>query len=141
MREMKKRREELLKEFLKREDIFEKYAYLIELGKSLPEFPEKYRKDENLVEGCQSNVWIKLKFPEGKAELLGDSDTYIMKGILYIVSEIVRDLRQEEVACVEFRQMEKMELLPGFSDDRQKGISFILRDVRRRASISGNEKL
>ena len=63
----------------------DKYRYIIDLGKTLPEFDAAKRNDQNLVRGCQSQVWIDAELSSGLLELRVDSDAFIVKGLLALV--------------------------------------------------------
>ena len=66
----------------------DKYSYLIELSKDLPIINNEARKDENLINGCQSKVWLDAKFTDGKISFFGDSDAIITKGIIALLIAI-----------------------------------------------------
>ena len=60
----------------------DKYSYLIEIGNDLEGFQEEWRLDQNLIEGCQSRVWLHAEIEDGKIKYIADSDAIIVKGIL-----------------------------------------------------------
>ncbi|HEU4607548.1 MAG TPA: SufE family protein, partial [Chitinophagaceae bacterium] len=64
--------EELIEEFSLFDDWMEKYEYIIQLGKELPLIDEQYKKDENLIKGCQSKVWLHASYEEGKVVFTAD---------------------------------------------------------------------
>ena len=63
----------------------DKYQYLIDLGKKLPDLEDKYKTEEYRVQGCTSNLWMVPKFIDGKINLSGSSDSVIVKGLFYLV--------------------------------------------------------
>ena len=73
---------EIVDEFSVFDDWLDKYEYIIELGKSLKEYPEDRKTDDKLVKGCQSRVWIDFKVEDGKIFFNADSDAIITKGII-----------------------------------------------------------
>tara|TARA_B100000902_G_scaffold377134_1_gene409059 strand:+ start:1941 stop:2357 length:417 start_codon:yes stop_codon:yes gene_type:complete len=66
----------------------EKYQYLIDLGKKLPELDEIFKTDEFRIKGCNSNLWVVPQIKEGKIIFLGTSDSIIVKGLFYLVQFI-----------------------------------------------------
>ena len=79
---IKEIQEEIIEEFASFEEWMDKYAYLIELGNDLEPFDNQYRLDENLLDGCQSKVWLHAWMEDGKVYYMGDSDAIIVKGIV-----------------------------------------------------------
>ena len=74
--------DEIIDEFSVFEDWMERYEYLIDLGKSLPQIDETYKIDENLIKGCQSKVWLHAELKNGLVVYTADSDAIITKGII-----------------------------------------------------------
>ena len=70
----------VVEEFSMYEEWLDKYEYLIELGKSLKDYPESAKTDDKLIKGCQSRVWLDYKFDDGKIVFNADSDAIITKG-------------------------------------------------------------
>lgn len=77
--------EKLVKNFARCSDWEERYLYLIELGNRFSTLPEQETKDDMLVKGCQSKVWLKLSVDNGEINLAGTSDTVIVKGMVSIL--------------------------------------------------------
>ena len=70
----------IIEEFSMYEEWLDKYEYLIELGKSLKDYPEEAKTDDKLIKGCQSRVWLDYKIEDGKIFFNADSDAIITKG-------------------------------------------------------------
>ena len=81
--------DEIIDEFEMFEDWMEKYEYIIQLGKDLPLIDEQYRKDENLIKGCQSRVWLHSEYKDGKIFFTADSDALITKGLVSMVIRVL----------------------------------------------------
>lgn len=80
--------DELIEEFAFFDDWEERYRYIIDLGKELPEFPEEARTEENRVHGCQSNVWLVPDIDEGpppRIRFVADSDAHIVRGLIGVL--------------------------------------------------------
>ena len=79
----------VIDEFSAFDDWMDKYALLIDLGNSLPVLEEKYKTESNLIEGCQSRVWLQADYVDGKIFFKGDSDAVIVKGIVSLLINIL----------------------------------------------------
>ena len=88
----------IAREFQELGDGFEQYAYLIELSVALPPLPEEKKTDDRLVKGCQSHVWLDLRTEDSAFAFDADSDTLILKGVLYLLREIFNGQQPEAVA-------------------------------------------
>ena len=137
MNEIEHVQRELIADFLSMEDAFEQYAYLIELSAMLPPFaPEKKTKDR-LEKGCQSSVWLDFSIKDGLFYMGADSDTYIMKGVLYLLMRMLNGQPPDRVAEAKITLFEETALMAVFETDRQKGIGSILREIRCFAGGTG----
>ena len=81
--------DEIIEEFEGFDDWMDRYAYIIELGNAMPALDEQYKTPDNLIDGCQSRVWLQADYTDGVIHLQADSDALIVKGI---VSMLVRVL-------------------------------------------------
>ena len=79
----------VIEEFSAFDDWMDKYALLIDLGNSLPPLDEKYKTESNLIEGCQSRVWLQADYKDGKILFQGDSDAVIVKGIVSLLISVL----------------------------------------------------
>ena len=82
MESIQHKQNQIIDEFNFFEDWSEKYQYLIDLGKSLPEFDQSNKIDSNLIKGCQSKVWLNSSFSDNMVIFEADSDAIISKGII-----------------------------------------------------------
>ena len=84
--------DEIIEEFEGLTDWMDRYAYIIDLGNTLPDFPENEKTPQNLIEGCQSRVWITAKRQDdGKIHFEADSDALIVKGIVALLMRVLDD--------------------------------------------------
>ena len=88
---------EIVDEFEFFEDWSEKYQYLIDLGKNLPNFDNKSRIDSNLIKGCQSKVWLNSSFNNNIVIFEADSDAIISKGIISLLIRVFSGHKPEEI--------------------------------------------
>ncbi len=122
MAELEQRLGSLKAEFSELEDGFERYSYLMELGGYLPPYPEEKRTPDHLVRGCQSQVWIHCYTKDGRFFFDADSDTYIIKGVLLLLQDLLSDLPVQEAANANLELLQELGLENEFSDTRQKGL-------------------
>ena len=87
----------VIEEFADFDAWMDKYALLIDLGNSLPPLEEKYKTESNLIEGCQSRVWLQADYVDGKILFKGESDAVIVKGIVSLLISILSDHTPQEL--------------------------------------------
>lgn len=121
---------ELIKDFQALGDGFEQYAYLIELSALLPPLPDEKKTDERAVKGCQSHVWLDMRAGEGKFYVNADSDTFIIKGILYLLGRMFNGQPLDQVAESEIVLFSDTDLMETFESDRQKGIGYVIKTMK-----------
>ena len=78
----------VIEEFSAFDDWMDKYSLLIDLGNSLPALDERYKTESNLIEGCQSRVWLQADYVDGKIIFQGESDAVIVKGIVSLLISV-----------------------------------------------------
>lgn len=125
--------EHLYEELMSLGDGFEQYEYLIQLSVSLPAMDKEEKKDERLVKGCQSKVWLNIHTEDNIFRFEADSDTLILKGILSMLQIIYNGQRCEEVASSNIWLFAKTSLMASFNSDRQKGIGYIIKKLQKAA--------
>ena len=122
--------EQIVRDFQEMGDGFEQYAYLIELSVNLPALPEEKKTEDRLVKGCQSHVWLDMHAEDGIFSFDADSDTLILKGVLYLLRDIFNGQPLSEVAETRVWFFEQTEIMATFDADRQKGIGYIIRELQ-----------
>ncbi len=89
---------ELIEDFQYFDDWMDRYRYIIDLGKTLPEFPDDWKIDTYKVEGCQSQVWLKPEtLPDGRLHFHAISDAAIVSGLIAILLKVYSDRRPEDI--------------------------------------------
>ncbi|AHG22366.1 cysteine desufuration protein SufE [Chania multitudinisentens RB-25] len=113
----------------------EKYLYVIELGSKLPSLEETDRQRENLIAGCQSQVWIVLHHGEaGRVEFHGDSDAAIVKGLLAIVFILYHQLTPQQIIALDVRPFfTELALSQHLTPSRSQGLEAMIRAIRHKA--------
>lgn len=116
------------------DDWLDKYEYIIELGKSLEEYPEDRKTDDKLVKGCQSRVWIDFKVEDGKIFFNADSDAIITKGIISLLVRIYSGRTPQEILSSDFSVVEKIGLKENLSPTRANGLVSMIQMIREIAA-------
>ena len=81
--------DEMIEQFSQFDDWMDKYALLIDMGNSLEPLENEYKTPQNLIEGCQSRVWLDAQMKDGKIYVRGDSDAVLVKGIVYLLIHVL----------------------------------------------------
>jgi len=108
----------------------ERYAYLIELGQKMAPLPNAYKNDENLVRGCQSNVWLHQECQDGTIHLLADSDSLIVKGLAALLLQVYSGQPANAVAAAELTFFEQTGLNQHLSSQRANGLMAMIERIK-----------
>lgn len=129
--------EKLLRNFSRCNNWEEKYLYIIELGGRLAPLPDAWRQPENLIAGCQSQVWIVMTQDEqGRLVFSGDSDAAIVKGLVAVVFSLYQSLTAQQVLALDVRPFfEQLALAQHLTPSRSQGLEAMLRAIRAKASV------
>jgi cysteine desulfuration protein SufE len=128
--------EELLEEFALFDDWHDKFQYIIELGDQLEPLPDQYRVDDNLVQGCQSNVWLVAQAHENngndtRVEFLADSDSQIVRGLIAILMMLMSGKSAHEIQQLDVESVfRKLELQRHLSRSRSNGLHAMIQRIR-----------
>ena len=120
----------VIEEFSAFDDWMDKYALLIDLGNSLPPLDEKYKTESNLIEGCQSRVWLQADYKDGKILFQGDSDAVIVKGIVSLLISVLSDHTPQEILDADLYFIEKIGLKEHLSPTRSNGLVAMLKQMK-----------
>ena len=120
----------VIEEFADFDDWMDKYALLIDLGNSLPPLEEKYKTESNLIEGCQSRVWVQADYVDGKIQFKGESDAVIVKGIVSLLISILSDHTPQEILDADLYFIEKIGLKEHLSPTRSNGLVAMVKQMR-----------
>lgn len=114
----------------------DKYLYVIELGAKLPALDDCERQAENLISGCQSQVWIVMQLDEqGHVEFHGDSDAAIVKGLLAVVFILYHQMTPEQIIALDVRPFfAKLALSQHLTPSRSQGLEAMIRAIRAQAA-------
>ena len=120
----------VIEEFSAFDDWMDKYALLIDLGNSLPPLEEKYKTESNLIEGCQSRVWLQADYEDGKILFKGESDAVIVKGIVSLLINIISGHTPQEILDTDLYFIEKIGLKEHLSPTRSNGLVAMVKQMR-----------
>ena len=120
----------VIEEFSAFDDWMDKYALLIDLGNSLPPLEEKYKTESNLIEGCQSRVWLQADYEDGKIIFKGESDAVIVKGIVSLLINVLSGHAPQEILDTDLYFIEQIGLKEHLSPTRSNGLVAMVKQMR-----------
>jgi len=123
----------LIEEFSFFDDWTERYEYLIDLGRKLPEFPSEYQVDEFKLKGCQSQVWFTEQNVEGKLVFQAISDAAIVSGLIALLMRVFSNRTAEEILSVDLKFLDEIGLDTHLSPTRKNGLNSMIQAIRHRA--------
>ena len=124
------KQDEIIEEFSVFDDWMDKYSYLIEIGNGLEGFDEKNRIEQNLIEGCQSRVWLNGELKDGKVYYTADSDAIITKGIVALLIRVLSGHTPDEILNAELYFIDKIGLKEHLSPTRSNGLVSMIKQMR-----------
>lgn len=108
----------------------ERYQYVIDLGKTLPTIDEAYRKDENLIKGCQSRVWLHGALVDGKVVFTADSDAILTKGIIAILIRAFSHQAPQAILDADTAFIDQIGLKEHLSPTRANGLVSMVKQIK-----------
>lgn len=122
--------EEIIEEFAAFDEWMDKYSYLIEIGNDLNNFKDEWRLEQNLIEGCQSKVWVHAELQGGKIIYSADSDAIITKGIIALLIRVLSGRTPDEILNTELSFVEEIGLKDHLSPTRSNGLLSMMKQMR-----------
>lgn len=130
MKDINEVQQEIVDEFEVYSDWMDKYNYLIELSRDLPLIDPKLKIKENLINGCQSKVWLNAEYKNGAIVFTADSDAIITKGIIALLIRVLSGRDPEEVMKSELWFIDKIGLRQNLSPTRSNGLLSMLKQMK-----------
>ena len=127
---IKELQDEIIEDFAALDDWMDRYALLIDLGGELAPLPEADKTPTNLIEGCQSRVWITASYDGERVHFRGESDALIVKGIVSLLLRVLDDQRPEDTINSELYFIKEIGLSEHLSPTRSNGHVAMLRQMR-----------
>ncbi|MCR5666210.1 MAG: SufE family protein [Eubacterium sp.] len=112
------------------EDWFLQYEYLLQLSCELPKLPPEDKTDDTRVPGCQSGVWLKLSYSQGKVHVIADSDALIIRGIIAIIVTLLNERTPQEIMEYEPKFIAMTNISKQISTDRFDGLHSVIKSIQ-----------
>lgn len=128
--EVAQAQEELIEEFRFFDNWMDRYQYLIDLGRRLPEFPESQRVDANKIRGCQSQVWFVADDKDGRLEFRAISDAAIVSGLIAVLLRIYSGKKPQDILDTPPDFIQALQLEAHLSPTRSNGLASMLKAIR-----------
>jgi cysteine desulfuration protein SufE len=121
---------EIVEEFDVFDTWMDKYEYLIELGKSVPKISEENKKEENIIKGCQSKVWLHAEKQDGLVRFYADSDAIITKGIISLLIRTFSNQKPEDIINASLDFIDDIGLRQHLSPNRANGLNNMIKKIK-----------
>ncbi len=122
--------DEVIGEFSDFTDWMDKYQMLIDLGNDLEELDPKYKIEQNLIEGCQSRVWLQCDMEDGKLVFTADSDALITKGIIALLIRVISGHTPQEIIDADLYFIDRIGLRQHLSPTRSNGLLSMVKQIK-----------
>ena len=122
--------DQIIEEFSMVDDWMDKYQMLIELGNSLEPLDEKYKTPQNIIEGCQSRVWLQADYNDGIIHFSGESDAVIVKGLVSLLIQVLSDHTPDEILNCDLYFIEQIGLREHLSPTRSNGLLSMVKQMK-----------
>lgn len=122
--------DEIIQEFADFDDWMDRYQLLIDLGSSQPKLDDKYKTEQNLIDGCQSRVWLQADMKDGLLHFQAESDALIVRGIVALLVRVLSDHTPEEILSADLYFIESIGLREHLSPTRSNGLLAMLRQMK-----------
>ncbi len=122
--------QEIIDEFSIYDDWMDKYAVIIEQGNALEPLDEKYKTPANIIEGCQSRVWLICDYRDGRLWFQAESDAIIVKGLLALVLRVFNGRTPDEIIGADLRFLKEIGLTEHLSPTRSNGLLSVIKQIR-----------
>ena len=127
------KQQEILEELAFFPDWQERYEYVIGLGRKLPAMPGETKTPENLIKGCQSQVWLDARISGGKVRYLADSDSVITKGMIALFVRVLDDETPDAILSADLSFIDKTGLKEHLAPTRANALNLMATQMKQRA--------
>lgn len=122
--------DEIIEEFIELDDWMDRYQLLIDLGSEQPPLDAKYKTEQNLIEGCQSRVWLQADLIDGHIHFQAESDALIVKGMVALLVRVLSDQTPQDILDADLYFIEKIGLREHLSPTRSNGLLAMLKQMK-----------
>ena len=131
MMTIEERQQEVIEDFEGIDDWMDKYQMLIDLGSEQEPLPEQYKVESNLIDGCQSRVWLKADLtPEGRIHFQAESDALIVKGIVALLIRVLDNQTPDDILSADLHFIEDIGLKEHLSPTRSNGLLAMMKQMK-----------
>ena len=130
MKTINQLQDEVIEEFSELDDWMDRYQLLIDLGNEQAPLDEKYKTEQNLIEGCQSRVWLQADYTDGLVHFQAESDALIVKGIICLLIQVVSGHSPDEILESDLYFIERIGLKEHLSPTRSNGLLAMVKQMR-----------
>lgn len=122
--------DEIIEEFSDFEDWMDRYQLLIDMGNDQQPLPEKYKTEQNLIDGCQSRVWLQADLVDGRIQFQAESDALIVKGIVTLLVRVLNNQTPQDILDANLYFIEQIGLREHLSPTRSNGLLAMLKQMK-----------
>lgn len=122
--------DEIIEEFSGFDDWMDKYQLLIDMGSGQEPLPEEYKTEQNLIDGCQSRVWLQADYREGRVVFRAESDALIVKGIVDLLVRVLSRHTPQEILDADLYFIDRIGLKEHLSPTRSNGLVAMLKQMK-----------
>ena len=130
MKTINELQDEAVAEFSDFDDWMDKYQMLIDLGNDLEPLDDKYKTEQNLIDGCQSRVWLQCDMVDGRLVFTADSDALIVKGIIALLIQVLSNHTPKEILDADLYFIDKIGLRDHLSPTRSNGLLAMVKQIK-----------
>ena len=130
MKTINELQDEVVAEFSDFDDWMDKYQMLIDLGNDLDTLDDKYKTEQNLIDGCQSRVWLQCDEVDGRLVFTADSDALIVKGIIALLIHVLSNHTPKEILDADLYFIDKIGLREHLSSTRSNGLLAMVKQIK-----------
>ena len=127
---LQEKQAKIIDEFSPFDDWMDRYQYLVELGNGLESLPESDKTDQNLIQGCQSRVWLTAEYKDGRIIYHGESDAIIVKGIVSLLVNVLSGNTPEEIINSDLHFIDHIGLKEHLSPTRSNGLLAMIKQMK-----------
>lgn len=135
MKTINELQDEVIEEFSELDDWMDRYQLLIDLGNEQAPLAEQYKTEQNLIEGCQSRVWLQADYADGLVHFQAESDALIVKGIISLLIQVVSGHTPDEILESDLYFIERIGLKEHLSPTRSNGLLAMVKQMRMYALV------
>ena len=130
MKTINELQDEVIEEFSDFDDWMDKYQLLIDLGNDQQPLDPKYKTEQNLIDGCQSRVWLQADYEDGKIYFTAESDALIVKGIIALLIRVLSGHTPQEILDTDLYFIDRIGLKDHLSPTRSNGLLAMVKQIR-----------